>query len=98
MGRLERLAAVGLVAGPVTLMAPGAVRDAAAAHDDRFSPRTVSVVSRPWARVRTSTSAPTNVIGSLGGAFSEFSRTITYPDRWRTTENYRWRYSGGYPG
>ncbi len=60
---------------------------------------TVRFVSRPWARVRSSTSAPTNIVGGVGGAFSvSCRRTITYPDGSSTTENYRWRYSGGYPG
>jgi len=60
---------------------------------------TVRFVSRPWARVRSSIGAPTNIVGGVGGAFTvSCSRTITYPDGRSTTENYRWRYSQGYPG
>jgi hypothetical protein len=60
---------------------------------------TVRFISRPWARVRSSTSAPTNIVGGRGGAFTvSCSRTITYPNGRSTTENYRWRYSEGYPG
>ncbi len=60
---------------------------------------TVRFVSRPWARVRSTTSAPSNVVGGVGGAFTvSCRRTITYPDGSSTTENYRWRYNQGYPG
>ena len=60
---------------------------------------TVRFVSQPWARVRSSTSAPTNVVGGVGGAFTvSCSRTMTYPNGRSATENYRWRYSEGYPG
>ena len=60
---------------------------------------TVRFESRPWARVRSFTNAPTNIVGGVGGAFSvSCGRTITYPDGTSTRETYRWRYSEGYPG
>ncbi|TVR32873.1 MAG: hypothetical protein EA388_11705 [Nitriliruptor sp.] len=60
---------------------------------------TVSFESRPWARVRSFTNSPTNIVGGVGGAFSvSCGRTITYPNGTSTRETYSWRYSEGYPG
>ncbi len=60
---------------------------------------TVRFESRPWAQVRSFTTAPTNVVGGTGGAFSvSCGRTITYPDGTSRRETYSWRYNEGFPG
>ena len=67
------------------------------ASSDRAA--TVNLISRPWASVTTSTAAPSNIVGGVGGAFTtSCTRTVTYPDGRRSSETYRWRYSEGYPG
>ena len=63
------------------------------------SSATVRLVGTPWARVSSRTSAPYNVSGGVGGAFSvTCTRTVAYPDGSTNRRTYFWRYSEGFPG
>ena len=60
---------------------------------------TVSLIGVPWADVSSRVSAPYNVSGGVGGAFSvNCGRTVTYPDGSTESATYSWRYNEGFPG